>query len=198
MTPINFKDIREGYEYYIETNLDRSLDGLYKVERIYKETKPEPSPTQDMGNGIMCVLSVAVFREATLIEVKNVFTEESHIIDNQFEPMYKFFDVDSHDRYVCEKEYHTKCIRDLMKDKEVYYETETVGSTCIILDVRYSKTRDAINFIFMDVHLTHMGVQVKRLGDIKFPEREEYTDLLVKLFNERDRSNPDDVDWEFK
>ena len=81
-----------------------------------------------------------------------------------------------------------------MKDKEVYYETETVGSTCIILDVRYSKARDTINFIFMDVHLTHMGVQVKRFGDIKFPEREEFNDLIVKLFNERDK----DDEWEFK
>lgn len=197
MMPVEFKDIKEGYEYYIENHLDRSLDGLYKVETIYQDTKSMPSPSQDMGNGIMCTLSVAVFREATLIRVVNVFTNETHIIDNEFEPVYKFYMCDSHDRYVCEKQYATKCIRDLMKDKEVYYETETVGSTCIILDVRYSKARDTINFIFMDVHLTHMGVQVKRLGDIKFPERQEFTDLIVKLFNERDR-NTDNADWEFK
>ena len=198
MTPINFKDIREGYEYYIENHLDRSKDGLYKINNIYKETKSMPSPSRDLGNGIMEVLSVAMFREATLIDTTNVFTKEAQLIDDKYAPMYKFFDVDSHDRYVCEKQYATKCIRDLIKDKEVYYETETIGSTCIILDVRYSKARDSVNFIFMDVHLTHMGVQVKRLGDIKFPEREEFNDLIVKLFNERDRNNPDDTDCEFK
>ena len=85
MTPINFKDIKEGYEYYIENHLDRSLDGLYSVKTIYKETKSMPSPTTDMGNGIMCTLSVAVFREATLLEVVNVFTKET-LLDAQAHP----------------------------------------------------------------------------------------------------------------
>lgn len=194
MNLIELEELKESYEYYIENYLDRGLDGLYKINRIYKETKSMPSPTQDMGNGIHCVLSVACFREATLIEAVNVFTKETHIIDNQYEPMYKFYQVDYHDKYVAEREYMTKCTRDLMKDKEVYYETETVGSTCIILDVKYSKTRNTINFIFMDVHLTHMGIQVKRFGDIKFPDCKEFNDLVLNLYNERNI----DEDWEFK
>lgn len=188
MYPIKFEELKEDYEYYIESVLDNKINGLYKINKIYKETKSVPSPTQDIGNGLMCVLSVACFREATIVEARNVFTNDAHIIDNEFEPMYKFYQVDSHDRYVAERQYQTDCYRNLMKDKEVYYETETIGSTCIVLDVRYSKARDTINFIIMDVHLCK--IEIKRSKNIKFPDCQEWIDLVRKLYEESE-----DVEW---
>ena len=159
MNKIKNQDIQIGKEYFCKIRgikpFSDYLEGIYKVEKIYNETRNLPSPSTDMGNGIQCVLSVAVFKDVSIVVLKNVFTNESRPIDNE-EIFIEFFEFTEKERYIESRKYETSELVNKLKDKEFYFKTTDIFSLCIILDIRYSVILDKIYFIIMDCHLRNI------------------------------------------
>ena len=195
MELIKFDEVLKDYEYYIEFVDDKARSSIYKIIDIYEKEVTIPSPTRDLGNGLMEVLAVHITRTSKFIKAINVFTKEEVIIDTGIDLAYKIYKPVAYDRYIAGRRYQADCYRNILKDKELQYVTETVASACIVLDVRYSEIKDTINFIIMDVHLTSNGVEVKRSRDIKFPGCKEWEDMVHKLYDDFEDT---DIDWRFK